>query len=68
MSEVKYPDVYVQLTGENGNIFNLLGITRRAMRDAGLPDSAFKELADEVKKQESYDMALATIMKYVDAG
>lgn len=32
----KYPDITVQLTGKDGNAFNILGICLRAMRCAGL--------------------------------
>ena len=32
----KYPEITVQLTGEDGNAFNILGICLRAMRRAGL--------------------------------
>jgi predicted transglutaminase-like cysteine proteinase len=32
----KYPHVHVQLSGEDGNAFFIIGRVRRAMRDAGL--------------------------------
>lgn len=36
MSDVKYPEITVQLVGQDGNAFNLLGLCLRAMRRANL--------------------------------
>jgi hypothetical protein len=35
-NEPRHPDVWVQLTGEDGNAFAILGRTARALRQAGL--------------------------------
>jgi len=56
----------VRLVGENGNIFNLLGIARGALRDAGQPEKA-TELCSRIQTCHSYAEALATICEYVDA-
>lgn len=32
--KVKYPEITVELIGQNGNIFNLIGICTHAMRGA----------------------------------
>jgi hypothetical protein len=55
-----------KLIGEDGNIFNLMGIVSRTLKEAGQP-----EKADELKKRipkeaKSYDEALAILMEYVD--
>lgn len=54
-----------KLVGEDGNIFNLMGIASRTLKEAG-----FKEKADEmiqrITKSKSYDEALGIIMEYVE--
>lgn len=56
-----------KLVGENGNIYNLMGIAARTLRRAQHP-----ELADEMISRitqgeaKSYDMALAIISEYVE--
>ena len=57
--------IQVKLSGEDGNIFNLLGITSRALRRSGQKDEAMK-LQEEVYASKSYDEALSIIMDYVD--
>ncbi len=54
-----------KLIGEDGNIFNLIGIASRTLRRAGLEEEA-KEMVDKVFKSESYDKALRIIMEYVE--
>lgn len=63
---VKYPNVKVQLTGEDGNIFNLIGIVRRHLRDNRVSAEVIKQFVDEVTASGSYDEALAVIMSWVD--
>jgi len=61
----KYPDVHVQLTGEDGNAFAIMGAVSIALKRHGVP-------ADEVEKykEESmsgdYDNLLQTAMRWVD--
>lgn len=54
-----------KLVGANGNIFNLMGIASRALKDAGLKDEATK-MIHEVTGCGSYEEALATIMEYAE--
>jgi len=54
-----------KLTGEDGNIFNLIGIARRVLREAGQNNEA-TEMADRVAKSSSYSEALQIIMEYVE--
>ena len=42
-NELRHPGICVQLTGEDGNAFAILGRTARALRQAGLS----KEEVDE---------------------
>lgn len=55
----------VQLTGENGNVFNLLGICRNALKRANQADKA-KEMSDNVFASKSYDEALAIMNEYCE--
>ena len=52
------------LIGADGNIFNLLGIASRTLKDNGMQDEA-KEMRTRVIESGSYDSALAIIMEYV---
>lgn len=61
------PRVKVRLTGQDGNIFNLLGIAATALRRAGFPDQAKAMYEDVQTNAHDYDQALGIIQKYVDA-
>jgi len=56
----------VKLVGQDGNVFNLMSICSRALKNAGQ-----KEKADEMYKKittsaKSYDEALAIMMDYCE--
>lgn len=55
----------VKLVGQDGNIFNILGIASRALKEAGYADEA-KEMQIEVFASDSYEEALAIVLQYVD--
>jgi hypothetical protein len=54
-----------ELIGADGNIFNLIGIAARALKNAGLRDEA-KEMSERDTGSSSYDNALAIITEYVE--
>ena len=54
-----------KLIGEDGNIFNLVGIAARTLRQNGMEEQA-KELCERLKEQPDYDHALMLIANYVD--
>lgn len=56
-----------KLIGQNGNIFNLIGIASRALKENALSDQA-KEMRKRIMGGEagSYDEALRIIMEYVE--
>ena len=55
-----------KLIGENGNIFNLMGIAVRTLKQAGYQDKA-NEMNDRIIEEAgSYDAALAIIQEYVE--
>lgn len=53
------------LIGEDGNIFNLVGIASRTLRGSGLEDQA-KEMTSRVFASGSYGEALSIIGEYVN--
>ena len=53
------------LIGQDGNIFNLMGIASQTLRDNGLDDAA-KEMCDRIMESESYYKALSIISEYVN--
>ena len=55
----------VQLSGENGNAFNLVGVVMRALQREGLHDEA-EELNRVYWSCESYEELLALLDEYVD--
>ena len=57
----------VRLAGENGNIFHLLGICSRALKEAGQRDKV-AELQSRVFAAVSYDEALGILLDYVEDG
>ncbi len=65
-NEVKYPEITVELIGQNGNIFNLIGICTKAMRRAKVSMEECNRFVDEVTSAKNYNEALAVIMRWVD--
>jgi hypothetical protein len=63
--DIKYPDVKVQLTGQNGNAFAIIGAVQKAMRRANIPDEEIKAFNAEATSGD-YDNVLVTCMKWVD--
>lgn len=54
-----------KLIGENGNIFNLAGIARLTLIEAGMRSEA-DEMCDRIYASKSYNEALAIIADYVE--
>ena len=55
-----------KLIGEDGNVFNLMGIVSKTLKEAGEPEKADKMIRRITKTAKSYDDALAILMEYVD--
>ena len=53
------------IIGANGNIFNVLGIASKTLRENGMADAA-QEMFDRASSSTSYDQALGIIMEYVE--
>ena len=65
MSHVKYPEVEVQLSGEDGNSYAILGRVRSAMKRAGVPRHEIEEFSTEAMSGD-YDHMLQTVMQTVE--
>lgn len=63
MNEPLYPDVEVQLTGQDGNAFVIIGTVSAALRRAEYRDAA-DEFFEEATSGD-YDNVIRTAMKYV---
>lgn len=65
MTEPKYPHITVQLTGNDGNAFAVMGAVSKALRRADVPAEEIKQYTDESMSGD-YDNLLATAMSWVD--
>ena len=55
-----------QLIGQNGNIFNIMAIASRSLKEVGKEKEA-EEMRDRITNTaKSYDEALRIIMEYVE--
>ena len=57
-------NITVQLTGTDGNIFNIIGKFRGALRENGRSD-LIKEFTDYITSSSSYEEALCRVMEYI---
>lgn len=55
-----------RLIGEDGNIFNLMGIVSRTLKEAWEPEKAEEMIRRITSDAKSYYEALAMLMEYVD--
>ena len=55
-----------KLVGEDGNVFNLMAICSKALKDAGQPEVAVEMREKITKTAKSYDEALAIMMDYCE--
>lgn len=55
-----------RLIGENGNIFNLMAIARRTLRDNGYASEGDEMCERIMNTCDSYRMALSVIQEYVE--
>ena len=66
MIDVKYPEVEVDLVGEDGNAYSILGRVQKAMRRAGLPKDEIDAYLKEATAGD-YNHLLATTCEWVHA-
>ena len=61
----KYPDITVELIGADGNVYNILGIVKKALERAGVSTEEVSEFYTEATSGD-YDKVLATVMDTVE--
>ena len=61
--DVKYPDIMLELTGEDGNAFHIIGRARGKMKKAKCSAQQIEEFTTEAT-QGDYDHLLQTCMEY----
>ena len=61
----KFPDVHVNLAGEDGNAFFILGRVRQAMKRGGCTGEEIDEFTKEAMSGD-YDHLLQTVMEWVE--
>jgi hypothetical protein len=60
----KYPDIDVQLSGNDGNAFAIMGSVSKALRRAGVSAEEIEQYREESMSGD-YDNLLRTAMKWV---
>ena len=65
MTEIKYPNITVELVGQDGNAFMVMGKVSQALRRAGVPENERKDFQNEAMSGD-YDHLLQTCMKWVN--
>jgi len=61
-----YPDIEVQLSGEDGNAFFIISRVRKALRKNGVSEHDVKTFTEEASAG-NYDDVIQTCMKWVAA-
>jgi hypothetical protein len=62
----KFPNVHIDIVGEDGNIFFIIGRAITAMRRGGIAQAEIDEFVSEIADSPSYDDALQGIATWVD--
>ena len=65
MSDIRYPEITVELIGHDGNAFAVLGRVQRELRRAGVSKEE-QQLFMDTATAGDYDHLLATCMEWVD--
>jgi hypothetical protein len=64
MSDIKYPDIEVELVGRDGNAFAIMGAVSKALRRASVSQDEIDKYLDESRSGD-YDNLLATATRWV---
>ena len=62
---MKYPNIVVQLVGNDGNAFAILGSVSKALRENGVSKEEIDSFYSEATSGD-YDALLQTCMEWVD--
>lgn len=63
--EPKYPDIEVELSGQDGNAFMIIGRVQRALRNAGVDKEEITRYVDEATSGD-YDNVIRTTAEWVE--
>jgi hypothetical protein len=63
---MKYPEITVKLIGENGNVFNIIGLVSRALKRGKVPASEVSKFQNDAFSSPSYDAVLQLCMEWVE--
>lgn len=58
--------VKAPLIGADGNIFNLMGIANKSLRNAGVDKEVISEMNNRIYSSDSYEEALGILQEYVE--
>lgn len=61
-----YPDIEVQLTGQDGNAFAIIGRVSKALKNAKIPKPEIDKYVKEATSGD-YDHLIQTTIKWVNA-
>ena len=64
IQEIRHPEVIVNLVGEDGNAFSILGRVRKQLRQANVPQAEIDAFFAEATNGD-YDHLLRTVMTWV---
>ena len=64
MADVRHPEIEVELVGQDGNAFAILGKVKKALRRGDATDDEIKEFMKEAMGGD-YNSLLQTCMKWV---
>jgi hypothetical protein len=62
---IRFPEASVQLVGQDGNAFAILGRVQSALKKAGATQEDVKEFQDEATAGD-YNALLQTVMRWVN--
>ena len=65
MTDIRYPEIEVELIGHDGNAFAVLGRVQKAMRRAGVSKEERDEFLAEAMSGD-YDHLLQTVTRWVE--
>ena len=63
---MKYPEITVKLIGEDGNVFNIIGLVSRALKRGKVPAVEVSKFQNAAFTSESYDAVLRLCMEWVE--
>lgn len=61
-----FPGARVRLSGENENVFNLIGLAAKALERAGIPPKEIRAFCEQAINQPSYNAVLAHISQNME--